>query len=161
MQIIVSVSDLIKRCLFSSYKKFVLYDKTDEEIRNMVIEDLPTVISEEDAFVIGLLKCVETDNIIHRFNQHINEVLQIRSISVDSNLLINKASLLKEVISFKSRFPSYAKLPENYTKSISDCMTHIDTIREKIEKMTITKVKRQDKISECVESKKVRKLLEL
>ena len=38
------------------------------------------ILSEKDAIVIGLLKVMETDNLIHRFNDYLMYILSIRSI---------------------------------------------------------------------------------
>jgi len=161
MNILVSPSDIIKRTLWSNYKKFVLYDKNEEEIKKLVEEDSPSVISEHDAYVIGLLKCVETDNLIHRFNQQVNEILQLKSIQVDELLLVNKNAILKEIVQFKNRFPIYANLPSNYKKGIEDLNEYLERVKTNTEKLEVRVVKNKDKSYDAINSKHFRKLLDL
>ena len=95
MQIMVYPSDIIKRCLFNKYKKFVLKDMTNVQVDAWIEENKVEVLSENDAFVVGLLKVIETDNLIHRFNLEIIDFLKIKSTINDGRVLINKSSLLK------------------------------------------------------------------
>jgi hypothetical protein len=56
MQIIVTPNDIIQRCLWDKYKRFCLHDNNEEEIKNIVEANKPVSLSENDAYVIGLLK---------------------------------------------------------------------------------------------------------
>lgn len=161
MIITIKPDDIIKRCLWSDYKKFVLKGKTEEEIMEIVEKNEPTVISEDDAYVIGLLKILETDNLVHRFNQHILETLQIKSNVFDDGLYINKNSLIREVVSFKNRFPSYYNPPLNYKKSIEDMVVYVDRIKEKIDLLEVFPYTNKDKTYDFYNSNQVKKLLEL
>ena len=106
MQILVTPSDLIKRCLWLEYQRYFLTDqdlttgkrklKSKDEITRIIQEDKPMVLKEDDAFVIGLLKVVETPNVVHRFKDHIEEYLTIKSIITNNRLWI-----LKSIISRK------------------------------------------------------------
>ena len=93
MIITINPHDIIKRCIWSEYKRFILKDKTEDEIIKIVERNEPTVISEEDAYVIGLLKTIETTNLIHRFNLHIDDFLKIKSTINNDKVIINKSSL--------------------------------------------------------------------
>ena len=77
MQIIVTPNDIIQRCLWDKYKRFCLHDKNEEEIKNVVESNKPISLNENDAYVIGLLKIIETDNLVHRFNDDVFDFLQI------------------------------------------------------------------------------------
>lgn len=135
MILTVQPSDLIKRCLWSEYKKYSLIEKSEEEINKIIIEDQPFVISEEDAYVIGLLKVVETDNLVHRFKLHIEDLLKVRSNLFDNKLYINRNIILGEVKSFKYRFPDSFKPNFVYRKSIDELFEYIDNVYTKLENL--------------------------
>lgn len=105
MQIIVTPEDIIKRLLFPNYKRFVLKNKTDEEIKKWIEENKPEVLSENDAYVIGLLKVIETNNLVHRFRLYIEDLLKNRSTIVNDQVVINKSVLIKEIVSFNDAIP--------------------------------------------------------
>lgn len=161
MIITINPDDIIKRGLWIEYKKFVLKDKTEDEIKEIVEKNEPTVISEEDAYVIGLLKVIETDNLVHRFNYHILEILQIKSNIFDEGLYINRNVILREVATYKSRYPSYFKANLVYQKSIETLFVYVDRVKEDLEKLEICEYTSKDKQYEFFNSNQVRKILEL
>ena len=77
MNIVATPDDILRRCLFSDFKRFVLKDKSEAEIQLLVKENKPISLSENDAYAIGLLKVIETDNLIHRFMVHMKEIINI------------------------------------------------------------------------------------
>ena len=135
MILTVQPSDLIKRCLWNEYKKYCLVEQNEENINNIIIEDKPFTLSEEDAYVIGLLKVVETDNLIHRFKSYIEDLLKVRSNLFDNKLYINRNIILNEVKTFKDRFPSAFKPNFIYRKSIDELLIFIDNVYEKLENL--------------------------
>lgn len=161
MIITIQPDDIIKRGLWSDYKRFVLKDKTEEEIKTIVEKNEPTVIDEDSAYVIGLLKVIESENIIHRFNQHIVESLQIKSNIFDNTLFINKNVIQREIVSYKLRFPSYYKPNVIYEKSIKDLFVYVDKIKEQLDKLEINEFSSNDKTYEFYNSNQVKKILEL
>lgn len=161
MIITIKPEDIIKRGLWLEYKRFVLKDKTEEEIVDHVVKNEPSVISEEDAYVIGLLKIIETDNIVHRFNQHILESLQIKSNIFDDGLYINKNLITREIVTYKNRFPSYYNPPINYKKGIEELVQYVDKIREKLEKLEVFPFSSKDKTYDFYNSNQVKKILDL
>lgn len=159
MQIIVTPSDIIQRCLWDKYKKFILYDKSEEEVKKDVEENKSFPISEENAYAIGLLKIIETDNLIHRFNENILEVLQIKSNIIQDELYINKITITREISSYMNKFPIYYKPPFNYKQSIEELKLYIDSINEQSSKLEIISVKNKDKMYYYYRSKDIRKCL--
>jgi hypothetical protein len=160
MQILITPSDIIKRCLFLEYKRFILKDMKEDEIKNIVLEDKPIILKEDDAYVIGLLKIVETPNLIHRFKEHIEEVLKIRSNIVDNKLYIKVNDILREIINFKNCFPDYFITSFEYKKGIDELKNFIDKLYPEVEKSTITKIPNKDgKIIEYYLSNVVKNLL--
>lgn len=135
MILTVQPSDLIKRCLWNEYKRYSLVDQSEEEINKIIVDDHPFVISEEDAYVIGLLKVVETDNLIHRFKVHIEDLLKVRSNLFDNKLYINRNIILGEVKSFKSRFPNAFKPNFVYRKSIDELFVYVDDVYGKLDNL--------------------------
>lgn len=118
--------DIIKRGLWLEYKKFVLRNKKEEDIQKLIEENKPVVLYENDAYVMGLLKVVETDNLIHRFNKDMEELLQIKSTIEDKRVLIAKSTILKETLDYKNRFPEYFIPDMLYKNAISDLYTYLD-----------------------------------
>lgn len=119
--------DIIKRGLWLEYKKFMLKNKKEVDIQKFVEENKPIILAENDAYVVGLLKIVETDNLIHRFNKDMEEFLQIRSTIEDKKVLIVKSVLLKEILTYKNRFPEYFIPNILYKSAIEDLYTYINT----------------------------------
>jgi hypothetical protein len=160
MIITLKPSDIIKRCLWLEYKKFCLKGLTDDEIVNVVKNDEMIILSEEDAYVIGLLKIIETDNLIHRFEQDIEEFLKIKSIINQGKLYVYKVSIIKEILQFKDRFPSCYNPPFEYKKSIDDLFDYIDKFYSKISGLEEYEIMVKDNKSvTCYPSNNIKKLL--
>lgn len=140
MKIFISPSDLVERCLWSNYVKFVLKTRDEEKLKQIIAEDKVEVLSENDAYVIGLLKYIKTENLVHRCKLEIEDILKIKStiITVDNidRVLINKASLIKDVLDFKYRFPDYYQADEVYKKSIVELNTFTNNLLDIINNFT-------------------------
>lgn len=160
MQILVTPEDIIKRCLFNKYKRFVLKDKTQEEINKWIEENKPEILSEEDAYVIGLLKVIETDNLIHQFNLYIKDFIKVKSTIIDDKVIVNKSSLLKEIIEFKDMFPEAYKPSDDYKKNIEELKKYISNIYEEIEKLETYQIPMRDgKVHTYILSSEINKLV--
>jgi hypothetical protein len=161
MIITIKPEDIIKRCLWSSYKRYVLKNLSEDEINTIITLNQPTVISEDDAFVIGLIKVIETDNLIHRFNLNLLEILQIKSNLFENILFINKNIILKDILSFKTNFPVDYKADPDYVKAIEDVLAYIDNLTEKIMLLPVKYIENNDKTFEYYNSTQIKKLLAL
>jgi len=170
MNILVTPSDLIKRCLWLEYRRYFLTDpdpitgkrklKQQEEITRIIQEDKPMVLKEEDAFVIGLLKVVETPHIVYRFKDHIEDYLKIKSTIINNKLWILKNIILKEIITFKDCFPDEYNAPFEYKKGIEDMKNFVDNLYSEIEKIEPTKIPDKDgKLKDYVSSNQVKNIL--
>ena len=161
MQIIITPSDIIERCIFDKYKKFCLYDKTEEDIQKLVEKNDPLSLSENDAYAIGLLKIIETDNLIHRFNENTLDILQIKSNIIQDELYINKNIIQKEIASYMLKFPSYFKSPFNYKVALEDLKKYILDIEKRIENLEIFEIKQKEKMFSYYRSIDIKKCLDI
>lgn len=159
MKILLSVEDIIKRCLWVKYRKFILKKMNDEEIKKIIEENKLIEISEEDAYVIGLLKVVQTDNISHQFNVYLSEFLKIKSTINDDIVMINKSALLKEIIEYKGMFPVEYKPCDDFQKRIDELNDYISIIYDGVNELDEIKINFKDKVYTFVRSSDVNKII--
>jgi len=160
MDIFITPSDIIKRCLFLEYKRFCLRDKKEDEIKAIILDDKPIILKEDDAFVIGLLKVVDTPNLVHRFKDHTEEFLKTRSTIVNNRLYVKSVVILREVLDFRNCFPDYFNPPFEYKKGIDDLKNFIDKLYPEIEKIPIQKIpNKEGKLIDHYSSNAVKSLL--
>ncbi len=160
LNIVALPSDIIKRCLFSKYKRFVLKGMNKEEIDKWIEEDKPEVISENDAYVIGLLKIIESDNLVHRFNIFIEDFLKIKSTINDDKVMINKSSVMKEILEFKDMFPEKFQPSRSYQEGINEMKKYVVDIYESVDKLnTIQITMRDSKVYTYVLSSEIQKMI--
>ena len=159
MKIIITIEDIIKRCLWTKYQRFVLKDLTKDEIIKLIEENKPTAISENDAFVIGLLKTIETDDLVHRFRLYIEDFLKVKSTINNDKVIINKSSILKEMIEFKDMFPVAYKPNAEYQASIDEMKQYVVDVYDKIENFDVIQIDVHDKIYTYVLSSNIQKLI--
>ena len=88
MQIIISPNDIIQRCLWDKYKKFCLHEKDEKEIEKIIESNKPVSLNENDAYVIGLLKVIETDNLRRDFTFNLKVTTPGLKISVKAGDMI-------------------------------------------------------------------------
>lgn len=162
-KLILTPESIIKRCLWMNFKKFVLKNKSEEEIQRIVEENKPFELLENDAYVIGLLRIVETDNLVHRFNVDIEETLRVKStiheINGDKKVLVSKSSILKETLLFKNNFPEYYKPDTVYQKSIEDVADHVNKLYKEFCALEDISVTIKDKNYTFVLTADIRKIL--
>ena len=135
MQIRVFPNDLVVRCLWDSYVYYVLGSDKDAEL--ILKENKEFEISERDALVIGLLKIIETSNLIHKFNTYIAEFLSNKSINSGKDVLIRKKGLELAVDKFLDKFPDYWIPNTEYKNSLTELVDYIEVFKIAIEKLEI------------------------
>jgi hypothetical protein len=160
MIITVTPEDLIRRCLWSDFKRFVLKDKSEQEIQLFVKENKPIVLTEEQAYAIGLLKIIETDNLVHRFTVHMKEMIIQKSTIFDKNVYISVKIIENELESFKKRFPDYWVSDSTYEKAIFDVNNHIVNLQALIKTFEIFEFKVKDKKVRYFQSRDIKKMIE-
>ena len=156
----ITIDDIIRRCLWSDYKRFVLKNKTEQEIQFIVAENKPIALSENEAYAIGLLKCIETDNLVHRFIIHMKEMINIKSTIIEKNVFISVKIVENELESFKKRFPEYWKADAAYEKGILDLNEYISKLQALIKTFEIFEFKIKEKKVRYFQSKDIKKMIE-
>lgn len=165
MKITLKPSDIIERCIWTEYKMFCLKKLNEEQINNIIKEDNEIEISEEDAFVIGLIKVIQTDNLVHRFKLYMIEFLKNRSSIKENKVIISKSAFIKECNTFDQRFPSTYNSRKVFADAIEELNIFIVSLIKSINELKEIKmeVKRAGvtKIFTYIQSKHVEKLIKI
>ena len=157
MKIILCAEDLIRRCLWDSYVYYVL--GSDKDAEQLLKENKEFEISERDALVIGLLKVIETSNLIHKFNTYVVDFLTNKSINQGKDVLVRKKGLETSVDKFLDKFPDYWIPNTEYKRSLTELVDYIEIFKSGVEKIDIIKVTDQFGTHEYLNSNNVKKQL--
>jgi hypothetical protein len=157
MNITVTPEDLVRRCVWDHYVYYVV--GSDKEAEKILKENKEFEITEKDSLVIGLLKVIETDNLIHKYNTYLVDFLANKSINNNAQVLIRKKALEICIDKFLDKFPDYWIPNSVYKNSLSELVDYIEEFKVKIEKLEIHKVSDQFGTYEFVVSNNVKKLL--
>lgn len=157
MKVIVKPSDLVKRCIWDKYTHYVV--GSAKEAERLLIEDVEFEISEKDAIVIDLLKCMETDNLIHKFNEHMIHMLGVKSSKHNAALFIKKKTVETTIENFVAKFPPYWKMPLNYARGYEDLLKYIEDLQVSMQDLEIHMMSYQNSEYETLSSSAVKKKL--
>jgi hypothetical protein len=158
MNIIIKPSDIVKRCLWDSYVYYIV--GSDKEAQNLLKEDLEFEISEREALIIGLLKVIETDNLIHKFNTYIVEILANKSIKDKENgILVRKKILDTAIETYMDNFPEHWDCSLYWKKCINDLKVYIEDIKVSICNLHVYVITDKNITSELYLTNSVKKLL--
>ena len=157
MKIQILPEELIKRCLWDSYVYYVL--GSDKEGEKILKENSEIELTEKDALIVGLLKVMETDNLIFKFNTYIVELLTNKSSKVNEYLLIRKKTMDSAVDKFLDKFPDYWTPNSFYIKALKDLVEYIDAFKIEVEKLEIHKVVDKNITYEFYNSATIKKML--
>jgi hypothetical protein len=157
MRILIKPSDIVKRCLWDYYVYYII--GSEKEAEKLLQEDQEFELSERDAIVIGFLKVMETDNLIHKFNDHMVHFLTSKSIKESEQALIRKRSVEIAVDKFLDKFPDYWTPPVNYLNGLKDLIDYIEKFKEKTSELDIIKATIQNVTYEFYPANSVKKLL--
>jgi hypothetical protein len=157
MKITLCAEDIVKRCLWDNYVYYVV--GSEKEAEKILKENKEIEISEREALIIGLLKVIETTNLIHKFNTYVVELLTNKSIKEKEYLLLRKKTLDLAVDKFVDKFPDYWVPNSGYTNALKDLVSYIDEIKIDIEKLEIHKIVDKNITYEFYNSNSVKKLL--
>jgi hypothetical protein len=159
MQIKVLPEDLIKRCVWDSYVYYVV--GSEKEAEKILKENQIMDLSERDALIIGLLKTIETDNLIHKFNTYVVELLTNKSVHSPQKdyLLMRKKTFDVAVDKFVDKFPDYWEPTTRWTNSLKDLVDYVENIKVELEALEIHKVVDKNITYEFYNSANIKKLL--
>lgn len=157
MRIFVRPSDIVKRCMWDSYTYYIV--GSEKEAEKMLMEDKEFELSERDGIVIGLLKVIETDNLIHRFNDYMVHFLTIKSVKIGDDVLIKRKSAREAIDKFLDKFPDYWTPPANYASALVDLVDYTNVLKEKMESLEVIKANLLNVNYEFYVSSSVKKLL--
>ena len=157
MKIILSCEDIVRRCLWDTFTYYII--GSEKEAEKLLSENKEFEISERDAVVIGLLKVMETDNLIHRFNDYLIHFLSVRSIKDKDVFLIKKKTVETAIEKFLDKFPNYWKPDIVYKQSLQDLIEYVQELQNKTTKLEILKLTIQNVNYEFYNTNSVKKLL--
>jgi hypothetical protein len=158
MTIKIHPEDIIKRCLWDHYVYYIL-GGSDKEAEKILKENAEIEVSEKDALVIGLLKVIETDNLIHKFNGYVMELLTNKSLKEKELLLVRKKAFDAAVDKFVDKFPDYWEPSTSYRNGLTDLVIYVENIKKDVEKLEVHKIVDKNVTYEFYNSNIVRKLL--
>lgn len=158
MTINIYPEDIVKRCLWDTYVYYIL-GGSDKEAERVLKENKEVTISEQDSLVIGLLKVIETDNLIFKFNTYVIEILTNKSSKVNDYLLIRKKTFDSAIEKFLDKFPDYWVPSSSYAKSLKELVDYVEAMKVEVEKLEIHKVVDKNVTYEFYNSATIKKLL--
>ncbi len=158
MTIKIYPEDIVKRCLWDNYVYYIL-GGSDKEAERILRENGEIEISEKDALVMGLLKVIETDNLIHKFNGYIMELLTNKSLKEKDMLLIRKKTFDLAVDKFVEKFPDYWEPNSLFRRGLEDLVVYVENIKKDVDCLEICKIVDKNVTYELYNSNSVRKLL--
>jgi len=127
MQIKITPEDILKRGLWDYYTYYII--GSEKEAIELLKNNEEFVISEKDAIVIGLLKVMETDNLIHRFNDYFMNIINLRTIKEKTEGIIKKKTIEYSIEKFLLKFPTYWKAPLHYQAALKDMKKYIEDLQ--------------------------------
>lgn len=157
MQITLLPTELIKRCLWDNYVHYIV--GSEKEAEKILKENKDIELSERDALVIGLLRVIETDNLIHKFNTYVTEFLANKSIKEKDYLLLRKKAFDFAIDRFLDKFPDYWEPDARYTRSLKELVEYIGGIKSEVEKLEIHTIVDKNITYEFYGANNVKKLL--
>jgi len=105
MTINIKPSHLIERFLWDDYEKYCLEGVSTSEVAQIIKKDQEFQISEQDAFVIGLLCTIYTNEVGYKFKLFLKAILENKSFNIDSKYFINRELLIDETKKFEKKIP--------------------------------------------------------
>lgn len=157
MTIKIYPEDIIKMCLWDNYVYYIV--GSEKEAEKILKENAEMEISERDALVIGLLKIIETDNLIHKFNTYIMEFLTNKSIKHNDYTLVRKRTFDLSIDKFVDKFPDYWEPNSYWSNSLKDLVDYVEVMKIDIEKIEVHKVVDKNVTYEFYNSNNIKKLL--
>lgn len=159
MKIEICPEELIKRCVWDNYVYYII--GSDKEAEKLLKENLTIEISERDALIIGVLKVMETENLIHKYNTYVIEIITNKSIQSPQKdgLLVRKKTFDLAVDKFIDKFPDYWEPSATWTNSLRDLVDYVANMKNELEKLEIHKIVDKNITYEFYSSNNIKKML--
>lgn len=157
MKIKICPEDLVRMCLWDHYVYYIV--GSEKEAEKLLKENIEMEISERDALVIGMLKIIETDNLIHKFNTYIVEFLTNKSMKEKDHLLIKKKTFDIAVDKFVDKFPDYWEPNSVWSNSLKELVEYVELMKVEIEKLEIHTIIDKNITYEFYNSNNIKKML--
>ena len=157
MKIKIYPEDIVRMCLWDHYVYYII--GSEKEAEKLLKENEEMELSERDALVIGLLKVIETDNLIHKFNTYVMEFLTNKSIKEKEYLLVRKKTFDLALDKFVDKFPDHWEPNSYWSKSLKELVEYVEAMKILIEKLEIHKIVDKNVTYEFYNSNNVKKLL--
>lgn len=165
MRIFITPIDIIERCLWCNYKRFILKEKDETILKDIIEKNEEREINENDAYVIGLLKYIKTENLVHRFKLEIEEMVKIKStiikMETKNMVMVNKNIIIKDIIEFRDRFPNYDTMESSYKKAVDELLSFIEKILNDISIIQSHELTIKDKKYTYIQSNDINKLIKI
>lgn len=156
MLIKVYPEDLVKRCVWDNYVYYIL--GSEKKAKDILDENIEIEISERDALVIGLLKIIETDNLIHKLNTYLTDLLTSKSVRY-KDLLIKKSTFDQSIDKFIDKFPEYWQPNSVWKRSLEELKDYIVNLKSEINDLELHIVTQKDITNEYYSTNSIKKLL--
>ncbi len=157
MKITLTAQEIIKRGLWDTYVYYIV--GSEKEAEKILKEGNEIEISERDGLVMGLLKIIETTNLIHKFNTYTVEFLTNKSIKSGDSLLVRKKALDLSVDKFLDKFPDYWEPNSAWVKSLNELVEYINEYKVEMDKLEVFEVEDKNIVYEFYNANAVKKLL--
>ena len=157
MKIKIYPEDIVRMCLWDNYVYYII--GSEKEAEKLLKENEEMELSERDALVIGLLKVIETDNLIHKFNTYVMEFLTNKSIKEKEYLLVRKKTFDLALDKFVDKFPDHWEPNSYWSRSLKELVEYVEGMKVLIEKLEIHKIVDKNVTYEFYNSNNVKKLL--
>jgi hypothetical protein len=156
MTIKIYPEDIVKMCLWDNYVYYII--NSDKEAETILKENKEFEISEREALIIGLLKDIKTDNLIHKFNKYVIEILTVKSIK-DKEVLIRKKTFDFAVNTYMNKFPKYWEPDLMWKNSIKELSEYITGFKEKLQELELYKSSDENIIHDFYNTNNIKKIL--
>lgn len=157
MRISVLPEDLVRRCVWDNYVYYIV--GSEKEGEKILKENKEFEISERDALIIGLLKVIETDNLIHKFNGYIVDLLTNKSVNDKGQVIVRKKVVDISVDKFLDKFPQYWEPSPVYKNSLLELTKYVEDFKSSISELEIIKVEDKFGVYDFLNSNSVKKII--
>ena len=161
MKILIKPEDIVKRCVWDNYVYYII--GTNKEAEKVLLKNEEVEISEKDAFVIGLLKIMETENLIHRFNTDVAEFItnksSIEKVDGEKLILLKKKAFDYMVSKYLDKFPDYWTPDSMYSFNLKELVEYVSKFQDKLETLKTEMIEFQNFKNDYYYIKDIKKML--